>query len=717
MTTLKNRKKQTKLNLTPTAFPMDVTTTPCRLVDTPLPKAHTPPELSPDREADAKRARSDLHTTPNDKDASQIDRGPSTTTNQPIVSPMDEEYVQNPVAQPDTPLSPPKRQAFASTDPTFTDHHYESPLPSAPEPEARLAHNQTNNTPTPSPTSGRTNPYAQPPNQTGNTDNDGFTTVNRQTTPRLGFGKWPTFNKSTLCENNRKYMMFWNYKIVVDPNIVPKGEAINWIMNHLKTDFMTKAKALDETFVLYRYRPQPGETDAIVDVDKFPTSFTDLNGGGKTTRYKNCYFHGLRTWDARDGKSMNIHTEIRVGYEQKDLPLLLQEHVRSLNPQPYLRPKDLQAPDTVEIGFFFMGNPMMRDRTVFERLKKITTKHAIQRKEGGVVFAVSNRFLQDGDYDKKKPKSTNRNPIQSPRALHIEGLASDRSRTKAYIQLALKSADWKRYTNAPISILPTVRDAEEPSRAKMSVEQHRTGMKNLGWTVSTQITNPDHRNEVITFDDGKRATLRDIVMDMEMPVEIHDIHDGKRRIRQTKDKMFQSLDEKFGSPGEWVFVYPKSYEATAINRVKGLYAYIRHMHHNGTGGTLEECETDIECWFTSFAKEESQGLLVEDGKVITTETIEQRQAMANLTDLPWITGMTLLDSPGAQENTTVDRTARKFNPDTASIHTQCTTATKIMSKAMEEAIQQAELANMVDTQNRPPPTAVTLMDVTEGDNT
>ena len=697
MSTLKQRKKQAQLNLNPEYFSSG-TSTPRRNGDLKATTAHSPPILSPTRENDPKRARSDKHTTPTDKDAAQIDRGPHRDDPMgPVVSPNEatpndiEEYNQNPP-------SPPKRPTFDGGTADAFMNNVDNDLT-----QMTLQDTETYNEDIPSNTTTQTVATDDPYTTTNNTevtddqqDTEIFTTVSRQRHPQIGFGKWQTFTKKGVCANNRTYMAFWNYKIAVDPAKIKNGAVMKWIMNHLK-EFFIKAKQLDEKFVLYKYKAQAGEPDAILEVTQLPTSFSDLNGGGKANRYNGCYVHGLRTWDSK-GKPMNVHTEIRVGYEQKDLPALLQEYVQTLSPAPYLRPKDLQAPDTVEIGFLFMSNPMMRDRTVFEKLKKITTAMAIQKQEHGVVFAVSNRFLQDGNYEKKKKKSDNFNPLQSPRALHIEGLASDRSRTKGYIKTALKSPLWKNAYNAPVSLLPTVRDAKEPSRAKMSIEQHRNGMANLGWTSTTQLVNPDRTNPIITKDDGKPASLRDIIMDMDMPVEIHEMRDGQRHVKKTKDKMFQSVDERFRKPGEFVFVYPKAYEKMAKNRVNGLYAYVRHLHHNNIGGTLSECDDDIACWFTNEARENAQDQSVEDGTVITNETLEQRQALADLSDTLWITGLHLLDSPG-QGTTMVDKTARKFNPDTASIHTQHTTATKIISSALEAAVARANTTSMVDLED------------------
>jgi len=519
--------------------------------------------------------------------------------------------------------------------------------------------------------------------------NDGFQEAGKTNKPVERSSK--NLAMMGICANNRPRMEFWNYKVVVQPSAIKDGNIRGWIRNRLKALYI-QAKKVDPKFVWYKYEPEYGEPNAILEAAKFPETFEILEGEGSANRYANCYVYGLRIFNP-SSDTMNIHTEIRVGFEAQDLAKRLKEWVMTQIPQPYLREKDLQAPHTKELGFLLGANPFMRDQPAFKVLNKIVNSMRLTNQDKPVYFAVSNRWINDGNFTRQE-RTKKPSPIQQNRGLHIEGLRDDASRTKAYLKQALKSPTWKKYTNSPVSITPSWRESEDKMRAKYGVETHRKAMADLSWAVTDQITNPDHLNLYVTdATTRKPVTLREILLAMSLEVELTGVNgDGEVYTKRIQDKLFFSIDPMFSNKGKWVFVFPKAYAETARNRVTGLYTYIKHMLMEERMTTAEEVEPDIKCWFTQDAIEASRQMEFRDGKVITAEALHQEEAIALLENLPWF----VKDSSNSPARAgkavpTINKTPRKYDHgDTASLHTQGTTATNKISQELARAQAKAE---------------------------
>ena len=528
--------------------------------------------------------------------------------------------------------------------------------------------------------------------ETDDTDTETFKVVQNTQNNKSNTSRKLDFTKIGLSPNNRSKMEYWNFKIACQPTDIKDGNIPNWIRARLKA-FYIQAKKIDTQFVLYKYRPAANEPDAILDTAGFPDSFEKLQGEGPANRYTDCYFYGLRTYNSK-GKTMNIYTEIRVGYTKDDMMQCIQSWVLTQIPQPYIRPKDLQAPDTTEIGFLFGCNPFMREKPVHKILQRIVTDLTIRARAPNVVFSVSQRFIQDGQYGKNKAEGRS-SPMTQNRALHVEARTEEKSMVKALLQKALKEPLWRLYTNARISLLPSWRDAEDKSRAAYCIAKHRTAMSNLAWETTDIISNPDHANgDVVDPDTGKKMTLRIILMEMEIPVEITQFKEGKKVKKQTTDRLFMSLDETWGEQGKWALVFPTAYAATAKKKITGLYVYIRQMVMDNLGESTEEADLSIACWFKPHARIEAEGMYInEAGELITEEVLNQKDSVEFLCNAPWFVDNEA--SPAkATEITAIDKTARKYNAgDTASLHTQGTTKTTLMSKELAQVIANAKQAN------------------------
>ena len=101
---------------------------------------------------------------------------------------------------------------------------------------------------------------------------------------------------------------------------------------------------------------------------------------------------------------MNVHMEMWVGYTEKDTPKLLKEWIMSIVPQPYLQQKDLQAPDTAEIGLIFCANPLMQDKPVHKKLYSIMLHLTIAAREPPILFAILIQWINNGDFSPKRKK-------------------------------------------------------------------------------------------------------------------------------------------------------------------------------------------------------------------------------------------------------------------------------------------------------------------------
>ena len=516
-------------------------------------------------------------------------------------------------------------------------------------------------------------------------EQDGFQTVAKPPKNAKKSRKSNLAKVGPICANHRPYMRFWNYKFSVEPSNIKDGKIGSWIRARAK-EFFIFLKSVDDTAVLYPYRPQANEPRAILEAAKFPETFGALQGEGPSARYKDCYFYGLKTWNSR-GNTMNINTEIRIGYTATDVPSLIKSWVADQVPQPYLREKDLQAPDTVEVGFLFGCNPLMRDQTAYKRLKKITDNLCIQANEPPVEFAISNRWINDGAYG-KRDKNARSSLLQQNRALHVEAIASDKSRTKVMVRKGLETDEWKGYTNVKALLLPTWKDSDDKSRARSCIEKHRSAMADLAWTASDQLINPDHVHKYITnVNSKKRASLRDLIMSIEIDVDtIKEVHGEVQEVKE-KDKLFLSLDEMFSEHGKWAFVYPKAYEAQAKNYINGLFVYIRNMVKQDDLTPDEEIDNDISVWFTAQARKEAASMSFVDGKVLTADNISQRDALNILDDVPWFRGQS---PPSPSKTPKVDKRIRKYEVhDTDSIHTQFTTHTQLVAEELEQTLARA----------------------------
>ena len=525
---------------------------------------------------------------------------------------------------------------------------------------------------------------------TGNdegSDNHGFTQVERKKNKRNNSnGRYRDYTKKGPCSHNRPTMQYWNLKLGIDPaqhKDTKKG------LYDLLNKLCDEARARDNSFVLYKYEPKEGEPEAISQGTTFPKTFKALQGEGPSRRFLDAYVYGLKTYNSK-GKIMTIHTEIRVGYTESDLLDLLQQWIRDLKPAPYLRPKDLQAPHTKLIGFLFCCNPLMRDTTAGPVLRGIMFNLATLAQDDMPHFAVSSRWISDGVFEKKDPDK--KTPLlQQKRTLHIEALASDASRTKALMKKALLQPAWKRYTNTKATLLPTLKDSSDKSRAKICVEKHRSAMMDLAWASTDALINPDHHNQfILREDDGKPASLRDLIMSITIQVEVESVKDGKRITTTKEDGLFLSMDELFGTEGSYAFVFPKAYEDKARNFVTGIYTHIFHMIESRTLANAEDVAQDIACWFTRQAIEDASNMAYENGKVITLEDREAIEACEILDNLPWVTKTDTMIHPAGEATLKVTQPRPWDNGDTASIHTQHTTNTTRISDKLAEAITRAQ---------------------------
>ena len=519
-------------------------------------------------------------------------------------------------------------------------------------------------------------------------DDDGFTQVERKRDKKKNKsnGRYKDFTKKGPCSLNRPTMQYWNLKLSIDPaqhKDAKKG------LHDLLNKLYGEAKARDDSFVLYKYEPKEGKPGAIPRSGTFPKMFKALQGKGPSRQFLDAYVYGLKTYNSK-GKIMTVHTEIRVGYTENDLLDLLQQWVRDLKPAPYLRPKDLQAPFTKLIGFLFCCNPLMRDTTAGPVLRGIMFNLATLAQEDMPHFAVSSRWISDGVFEKKDPDK--KTPLlQQKRTLHVEALASDASRTKALFKKALLQPAWKRYTNTKATLLPTLKDSSDKSRAKICVEKHRSAMMDLAWASTDALINPDHYNQLILReDDGKPASLRDLIMSVTIQVEVESVKDGKRIVTTKEDGLFLSMDELFNSEGTYAFVFPKAYEEKARNFVTGIYTHIFHMIESRTLANAEDVAQDIAVWFTRQAIEDASNMAYENGKVITLEDREAIEACEILDNLPWVTKTDTTIHTASEATLKVTQPRRWDNGDTASIHTQHTTHTTRISDKLADAIARAQ---------------------------
>ena len=542
-------------------------------------------------------------------------------------------------------------------------------------------------------------PNATIPMEEEKTESTDFTTVVRPYARPPNPRKIDHTRYSTPCMNNRPHMVYWKYRISAEPNNVKDGNVEKFFRARLR-DFYNAGKKRDPTFVLYKYEPQINEADAILDTGYFPKSFKELQGEGPSNRYKNGYFFGLRTYNSK-GKQMTLYLEMRVGYTDRELPKLMREWTKTIIPLPYLTEKDLQAPHTVEIGFLFMCNPFMRDRPVQKVLKEIFTNVTIQEKEPPISFAVSQRWINDGNFSAKTDERIP--PLQQKRGLHIEALLSDRTRTKAYVHNALKQDAWKRYTNSSASLLPSYRDAEDRERARTCINRHLDAMKSLDYAYTDAISNPDHRNQAITRPGtDKPTTLRELVMSIETDVEVVTRKDGERVTKKVKDKLFLSLDEAYRTEKErseqpqqskHVLVFPKAYGVEARKVVSSLYLHIAYMIANRDLNCLADAKQDVGVWFTETAITAGNQMEIIEGQVYTEESLLQKEAMDKVASVQWY--ISSEETEPHKGHNVIDRTPKKpvvrfDNGDTDSIHTNVTTATNVASTHLKSVMKRAQ---------------------------
>lgn len=507
--------------------------------------------------------------------------------------------------------------------------------------------------------------------------------------------------------------LFFNYKLVIIPTNVKDGNLRAAGRAQLKKLFI-QCKSLDPTFTLHKYYPEANEPDSIKEAATFP-EWNTLQGEGPGSRYKDAYFHGLRIptfrqesnskkKDSKKDEQMNIYLEFRASFNEKDLEERLKEWAMTQVPQPYIRAKDLQAPRTKDIGFLFGANPYMRDRKAYEILKKAAFSITTAGNEEPIVFAVTNRWLSEGslskeerdrrDQEREKTKASGErpNPMVTNRALHIEALISDESRTKAIIQLALKQDIWKRYTNARVALLPSYRHALDKSRATEAMSQHKNFMEGLTSSMTTQIHNPDKTIKHILTPSGKSATLRDIIMGIETEVLVRTRKDDTVKDVLKTDKLFISLDPAFNNTTVWHLVYPKAYKQQAEPIVHGLFAYARSYVENYHGESKEDAARSISPWFTATAASEGEQMEWENGSLITKETRDQQEALAAVNSYVWV-----VDTPNKLPPTTpkskvvIDATPHRFEAgDADSLKTQNTTATQQLGAHLAEAMDRAQ---------------------------
>lgn len=536
-------------------------------------------------------------------------------------------------------------------------------------------------------------------------DNEGFQPVTR---PKPKSSKRINHTKACpLAFTYPPYVMYWNYKITVVLSDVKDGNVKAKVIKELK-QFFIHAKKVDHSFMILKYYPTHGEPDVIKEAAKFPTEWKTLEGEGPSLRYKNAFFHGLRIYNPRksdqpkdEPPQINIYTELRVGFHESDMEARMKEWVMTQVPQPYLRAKDLQAPNTREIGFLFGANPFMRDQPAQKVLKRIAFNYTTSHNLPPIEFAVTNRWINEKKSYKKKGKNSwkddkPKSPMEQMRALHIEAFYDDRSRTKAILRELLKHPEWKAYTNAPTALLPSMRDAENATRAAACLARHKKAMQGLSFMSTTAIYNPDKLSEHILKDptnleSDRSASLRDIIMAMETKVIVKGRKNGERYTKTTTDKLFQSLDPSFKQPDTWILVYPTAYKEEAEERIRGLYLYVFQYVQETYGESDETTAYYIKNWFTADAIEEAEGMEIRDGRVVTAEEKIQSECTMALQNQPWFVGEEDEDAPlPGFLVPTVEKSPLKYDEgDIQSVKTQNTTATKQFSDALNEAIQRA----------------------------
>ena len=226
----------------------------------------------------------------------------------------------------------------------------------------------------------------------------------------------------------------------------------------------------------------------------------------------------------------------------------------------------------------------------------------------------------------------------------------------------------------------------------------------MDFTTADVIMNPDHRNEYVRREDGHPASLRDLIMSMEIEVEVVRFKEGKREKKKVKDKLFLTIDETYRKPGTYTLVFPKAYKKEAENRVRGLYVYIRQMVLEVTFDPTE-VDQDIKDWFKEEAVEEARGMYIENGKLCTQETTDQDDAIQAVDAVPWYRGETAEEEPGETSTIpTIDKTTNMRKAtfgDTPSIHTAATSATNTMSNALTQAINKAKEMGVNDQTGDP----------------
>ena len=506
--------------------------------------------------------------------------------------------------------------------------------------------------------------------------------------------------RKTVCANNRPYMEFWFLRIVVEPQDIKDGKVMDWIVNRLKNGFFKQAKSIDSQFVLYKYRAQEQERDAILDMASFPKSFRTLQGEGpsSTPKFRNCYLFGLKTWDHK-GRTMKIPTELRVGYADRDLLPKMQEWVRTQIPQPWLSVKSLQAPDTQDAGFIFFGNPFMDVSHIQKILDRVFLNCAIHHECPPPRIAITNKYFQEAKYDPNRRGDSN--PLRQNRGLHIEALTSEMSTARSFTKVALTSDDWKQYTNAECYLFLTYikgGDSKDNKRAANGVTQHKDFLQTLDYATTRDIKSVDYANpDVMQVEGSRKSTLRYWLLRMELEVEER-VWEGEGPERQRKtvtksDKLFLSVDEKHGEPGTWVFVFPKAYEKEAHNRIKGLYLHIKNTLMESGMHSPADVDQDIACWFTAGAIEEAKHMVYEDGQILTADDIYERDALQQLRQHSWITGMEVVQSDNSDNQT--PRIVRPPRTD-GSLCTRLSSNTNVLARQLTSALQHGQTMDSPD---------------------
>ena len=495
--------------------------------------------------------------------------------------------------------------------------------------------------------------------------------------PKLTMGKTP-------CDKNRKRMEYLSLTIRADPGGIKDGNLDRHIVSKLKKAFIA-AQKLDTKFVWYRYGVEEKEPNSILDVRKFPDDFKTLQGV-TTERNKDCYVHNLRVWVPQNNKNLVVYTKIRVGYESNDFLEQWTKHFKTLIPAWSVYKKDLQAPQTVEIGYLWGAPESLQPKATTKVLRSIFVDYALRKTppDPPLMFALQSKLLLSGDKDSKT------------RALHVKVRTDDRERATGYFKAAVTTKTWKLFTNCYVELKPTVRShPKEKERVYKMIKSHRRTQADILSFETRDFVALDIRNEFVFNEDGKQATIRSLLMEMTVPADMPKIVNGERIVKTVQVPLFLTADHHWKNQDTFVITYPKDYEMLAVNRLRGLYAYLVWKLSSDELANEHDIERDLSIWFTEEAREKRKLMAVEDGIVIDEAEMEDPRTLENASGMSYIHQEDfkkfLEEEQINDTSTTKGRTARAraFQPKTGSVGTQNTTPSQNVANALREAASTA----------------------------